>query len=45
MKAKYIHRGLSAVPEKAYRCFPVIVATGTRQSGKTTPFRNLYPDE
>lgn len=43
MKAKYIHRGLSTVPEEAY--LPVIVATGTRQSGKTTPFRNLYPDE
>lgn len=45
MKAKYIYRELSAVPEEAYHCFPVITATGTHQSGKTTTLRNLHPDE
>lgn len=45
MKAKYIHRELSAVIEEVYRYFSVITVTGLRQSGKTALLRNLYSDE
>lgn len=45
MKAKYIHRELSAVREEIYRYFSVITVTGLRQSGKTALLRNLYSDE
>ena len=43
MEAKYIHRELSSVLEEAYRYFSVITVTGTRQSGKTTLIRNMFP--
>lgn len=43
MEAKYIHRELSSVLEEAYRYFSVITVTGSRQSGKTTLIRNLFP--
>lgn len=43
METKYIRRELSAVIEEAYRYFSVITVTGSRQSGKTTLIRNLFP--
>ena len=37
-------RDLMGALHRSMRAFPVVVVTGTRQSGKMTPLRNVYAD-
>jgi predicted AAA+ superfamily ATPase len=41
--AEILPRLLGTAVEKSLRLFPVVVLTGARQTGKSTPVRDLEP--